>query len=119
MNFKIMKNTSLNCELSYIVDASDTIWFRGKSVAEILGYKKSRNAIFEHVDSDDKEKLVDLGRPKIGPLSHNQKNTIFINESGLYSLILSSKLEKAKEFRKWATEEVPINSQIWTIQFET
>ena len=75
-------------------------WFVGKDVADILGYSKARNAIALHVDEDDalKQGLTDnLGRIQ---------ETIIINESGLYSLILSSKLPQAKEFKRWVTSEV-------------
>ncbi|MGT2961115.1 ORF6C domain-containing protein [Streptococcus caballi] len=75
-------------------------WFVGKDVADILGYSKSRNAIALHVDEDDalKQGVTDnLGRTQ---------ETILINESGLYSLILSSKLPQAKEFKRWVTSEV-------------
>ncbi|TQE88704.1 hypothetical protein FH692_04870 [Streptococcus suis] len=75
-------------------------WFVGKDVADILGYSKSRNAIALHVDEDDalKQGITDnLGR---------MQETIIINESGLYSLILSSKLPQAKEFKRWVTGEV-------------
>ncbi|WP_449449528.1 BRO family protein [Streptococcus suis] len=75
-------------------------WFVGKDVADILGYSKSRNAIALHVDEDDalKQGITDnLGRIQ---------ETIIINESGLYSLILSSKLPQAKEFKRWVTSEV-------------
>ena len=68
-------------------------WFVGKDVADILGYLKPLDAISRHVDEDDSVKhgLTDsLGRIQ---------NTIIINESGLYSLILSSKLPQAKEFK--------------------
>ena len=74
--------------------------FCGKDVAEALGYKRSRDAIDQHVEKDDavKHRLIDsLGRKQL---------TIFINESGLYSLILSSKLESAKRFKRWVTGEV-------------
>ena len=74
--------------------------FCGKDVAEALGYKRSRDAIDQHVEKDDavKHRLTDsLGRKQL---------TIFINESGLYSLILSSKLESAKRFKRWVTGEV-------------
>ncbi|HGL2986518.1 TPA: BRO family protein [Streptococcus pneumoniae] len=78
----------------------DEPWFVGKDVADILGYSKARNAIALHVDEDDalKQGLTDnLGRVQ---------ETIIINESGLYSLILSSKLPQAKEFKRWVTSEV-------------
>lgn len=69
-------------------------------MAERLGYKKTRNAISKHVDDEDKKDA-----PIQGDLGGVQK-TIIINESGLYSLILSSKLPKAKEFKRWITNEV-------------
>lgn len=75
-------------------------WFVGKDVAEALGYAKPLNAIAQHVDNDDS-----LKRGLTDSLGRLQK-TIFINESGLYSLILSSKLESAKKFKKWVTSEV-------------
>ena len=74
--------------------------FCAKDVCDALGYKKTRNAIAQHVDEDDalKQGLTDsLGRKQL---------TIFINESGLYSLILCSKLESAKRFKRWVTGEV-------------
>lgn len=75
-------------------------WFVGRDVAEILGYAKARNAIAVHVDSEDKKDA-----PIQGTLGGTQTMTI-INESGLYSLILSSKLESAKRFKHWVTAEV-------------
>lgn len=74
-------------------------YFVGKDVAEILGYSNPRDALSKHVDSDDK------GVAKCDTLGGTQQTTI-INESGLYSLILSSKLPKAKEFKHWVTSEV-------------
>lgn len=75
-------------------------WFVGKDVTEILGYSKSRNALARHVVVEDKEVV-----PIQGDLGGTQEMTI-INESGLYSLILSSKLPSAKEFKHWITSEV-------------
>ena len=75
-------------------------WFVGKDVTEILGYSKSRNALARHVTAEDKEVV-----PIQGDLGGTQEMTI-INESGLYSLILSSKLPSAKEFKHWITSEV-------------
>lgn len=74
-------------------------WFVGKDVAAVLGYAKPRNAIATHVDAEDK------GALKQGTLGGEQEMTI-INESGLYSLILSSKLPKAKQFKHWVTADV-------------
>jgi len=75
-------------------------WFVGNDVTQALGYEKSRNALTKHVDEDDALKwgVIDsLGR---------KQNTTIINESGLYSLILSSKLPNAKAFKRWVTSEV-------------
>jgi prophage antirepressor-like protein/lambda repressor-like predicted transcriptional regulator len=74
-------------------------WFVGKDVASILGYSNSRKALGDHVDEEDK------GVTSCDTPGGTQKLTI-INESGLYSLILSSKLPSAKEFKRWVTSEV-------------
>lgn len=82
------------------VTINDEPWFVGKDVAQILGYAKPENALATHVDGDDslKQGITDsLGRTQ---------NTTIINESGLYSLIMSSKLPGAKEFKRWVTSEV-------------
>lgn len=82
------------------VTIQDEPWFVGKDVAQVLGYAKPQNAIAAHVDSDDKKVA-----PIQGTLGGTQEMTI-INESGLYSLILSSKLPSAKDFKRWVTSEV-------------
>lgn len=74
-------------------------YFAGKDVAEILGYADPNKAIAMHVDEDDK--LNDKTASSLG-----QRGGWFINESGLYSLILSSKLPNAKKFKRWVTSEV-------------
>lgn len=78
----------------------DEPYFVGKDVAEILGYVKPRNAISVHVDDEDKKDAQIQGT-----LGGVQTMTM-INESGLYSLILSSKLPTAKKFKRWVTSEV-------------
>lgn len=74
-------------------------YFVGKDVADILGYSNTRDALSKHVDEDDK------GVAKCDTLGGVQ-NLAVINESGLYSLILSSKLPTAKRFKRWVTSEV-------------
>lgn len=74
-------------------------WLVGKDVAEVLGYKNPRKALLDHVDEEDK------GVTKCDTLGGRQEMTV-INESGLYSLVLRSKLPGAKKFRKWVTSEV-------------
>ena len=81
-------------------------WFRGKDVATILGYNNTKQAIIKNVDVDDKKKMEELGGLSERPLDANAKQTIFINESGLYSLILRSEKPEAKSFKKWVCSEV-------------
>ena len=98
MELQIFKNEQFG--QVRMVEIEGQPWLVGKDVAEILGYTKPLDAISRHVDEDDSMKygLTDnLGRTQ---------NTIIINESGLYSLILSSKLPQAKEFKRWVTSEV-------------
>ena len=81
------------------VSVNDEPYFVGKDVAEILGYSNPRDALSKHVDAEDK------GVANCDTLGRTQELTV-INESGLYSLILGSKLPKAKEFKRWVTAEV-------------
>ena len=75
--------------------------FCGKDVCDALGYKAARNALAQHVDEDDKTTALIQCTG-----SSYKTQAIFINESGLYSLILSSKLESARRFKHWVTSEV-------------
>ena len=81
------------------VEIDGTPWLVGKDVAVALGYKNPRDAITRHVDAEDK-----------GVVKHDtpsgEQEMLIINESGLYSLILSSKMPKAKAFKRWVTGEV-------------
>ena len=89
------------------IDIESNIWFVGKDVAEILGYSNASKAVSTHVDNDDKQFLmVDIADSQNGNVPIGQSKTAFINESGLYSLILSSKLPTAKKFKRWVTNEV-------------
>ena len=76
-------------------------WFVGKDVAVALGYTNHRKALIDHVDAEDKTDGVTI-RDSIG----RSQTPVFINESGLYSLVLSSKLPQAKVFKHWVTAEV-------------
>lgn len=78
-------------------------WFVGKDVATALGYANTKDAIYAHVDSEDKRIIQ---RSENTTLEIPNRGMTIINESGLYSLILSSKLEKAKRFKHWVTSEV-------------
>lgn len=86
-------------QVRVITDAQNEPWFIGNDVAEVLGYANTRDALNKHVEDEDKNTVAI--RDGIG----NPYQTI-INESGLYSLILSSKLPAAKEFKRWVTSEV-------------
>ena len=120
---KSYKNIDLGIELKSFIDKQQIIWFRGKDVAEILGYSNTRNAICKYVESEDKKQLFTYHTtvPKMSTVGKNDSNTTvpkmstvgkngsmctYINESGFYSLVLSSKLETAKKFKRWITSEV-------------
>ena len=94
---KIFKNEEFGQVRTVMIDGEP--YFVGKDVAEILGYAEPRSAISKKVDDEDR------GVAKMETPSGMQEMTI-INESGLYSLILSSKLESAKKFKRWVTSEV-------------
>ena len=83
------------------VTINDEPYFVGKDVATILGYKKPENAIANHVEDEDKTTTLIQGTG-----SNYKSKSVIINESGLYALILSSKLPTAKEFKHWVTSEV-------------
>lgn len=95
---QIFNNPEFGKVRTIVIDGEP--WFVGKDVAMALGYEKPRNAIGTHVDDEDKK-----GAPIQGPHGGGQQ-MIIINESGVYSLIFSSKLPKAKEFKRWVTSEV-------------
>ena len=95
---QIFKNEQFG-EIRTMVDEKGEPWFVGKDVARRLGYFNPEKALRVHVDDEDK------GVNEMGTPGGTQKVT-FINESGLYSLILSSKLPQAKAFKRWVTAEV-------------
>lgn len=97
-NLEVFKNKDFGSVRALLVN--DKPWFVGKDVTDALGYSNPRDAMSRHVDNEDKipDVVIYDGR-------QNRKMTV-INESGLYSLILSSKLESAKKFKRWITSEV-------------
>ena len=97
---KIFKNEMFG-EIRTLVNEKGETFFVGKDVAQALGYSNTRKALLDHVDKQDREDGVTI-RDAIG---RDQKAT-FINESGLYALVLSSKLPQAREFKRWVTAEV-------------
>lgn len=95
---KIFKNEEFGEVRTMLVNGEP--YFVGKDVASVLGYSNTRNAILQHVDSED---ALKQGVPDSQGFT---QQTTLINESGLYSLIFGSKLESAKSFKRWVTSEV-------------
>lgn len=96
--FEVFTNAEFGSVRTLTIDEKP--YFVGKDVAEILGYERPTKAILDHVDAEDKDEV-----PIQDSIGRMQKASI-INESGLYSLILSSKLPNAKKFKRWVTSEV-------------
>ena len=96
-------------ELS-VIKCKDDIWFRGKTLAEVLGYSNPLKAIHMHIDSEDKKEMSELvykgGAQNGHPFRNVQRGTIYVNESGLFALILRSELESARTFKQWVTSQV-------------
>ena len=104
---KKFTNEDLGIEMTSYIDYKQNVWFRGKDVAEILGYSNVREAIWNHVDSEDKQLICRRTQNGDGNNSDLRgKYYTFINESGFYSLLLSSKSETAKKFKHWVTSQV-------------
>ena len=97
-NLKIYKNPDFG--QMRVIEQGGEPWFIGKDVADILCYSNARKAIGDHVDEEDRNSVTIRDGNKGNP------NQIIINESGLYSLILSSKLPTAKHFKRWVTSEI-------------
>lgn len=95
---KVFENEEFGSVRTVMMDSE--VWFVGKDVAEILGYSDTNKAVAMHVDTEDK-KLNDKTSSSFG-----QRGATLINESGLYSLTLLSKLPSAKKFKRWVTNEV-------------
>ena len=101
-------NEDLEIELSSFIDDKQNVWFRGKDVAEILGYSETRDASLKHVDSEDKQQIFTphASVHKTWTVGLSGSLCTYINESRFYSLVLSSKLETAKKFKHWVTSQV-------------
>jgi len=96
---KVFENEEFGSVRTIMIDGEP--WFIGKDIAKCLGYAKPENAIANHVDSEDKTSTLIQGTG-----SNYKSKAVIINESGLYSLILSSKLDTAKKFKRWVTSDV-------------
>ncbi|MBQ6674670.1 MAG: phage antirepressor [Ruminococcus sp.] len=95
-NIKIFENPEFGSVRT--VEVSGEPYFVGKDVAEILGYSNPQKALRDHIDDEDKTLNESF--------TVNGTMAVLVNESGLYSLIISSKLPKAKEFKRWVTSEI-------------
>ena len=96
---KKFKNVDLGIELKSFIDKQQNVWFSGKDVAQLLGYKDTNQAIRKHVDHEDQKSCPVETTGQV-------RWSNYINESGFYSLVLSSKLETARKFKRWITTEV-------------
>ena len=116
-NLQVFQNEAFG-QMRVIVKDGEP-WFAGKDVAEALGYNNTKKALIDHIDEDDKQliqrsQIVTLENhlPKevfpfnFVPAEIPNRGLTFINESGVYSLILRSKLPAAKQFKRWVTSEV-------------
>lgn len=97
-NIETFKNSEFG-EVRTLLDENNDVWFVGKDVAESLGYKDTFGALKKHVDDEDKQNCQNSS-------FESPRGFTIINESGLYSLVLSSKLPSAKKFKRWVTSEV-------------
>lgn len=96
-DLKVFSDERFGTVRTMVIDGEP--YFVGKDVANILGYQNGSRDVNRHVDEEDRQKIMVFD-------GNQDKETIIINESGLYSLILSSKLPTAKEFKRWVTAEV-------------
>ena len=101
---KLFHNADLDVELTSFIDNKQNVWFKGKDIAALLGYSDTDQALRKHTDTEDRK-------------SYPVKTTgqvrwyTFINESGFYFLVLSSKLETAKKIKHWVTSQVLHSSE--------
>lgn len=93
-------------EIVTIIDDDNIPWFYAPGIARILKYVKTDTAIRTNTNKSDRKKFLELRKFLKNPPNYMKSNAIFINESALYSLILSSKMPKAEKFRNWVTSEV-------------
>lgn len=103
-NLQIFNNPEFGQIRTVVIDNEP--WFVGKDVAEILGYTNTKDALAKHIDEEDKIMGSQNATPSIQDSLGRTQYPTWVNESGLYSLILSSKMPNAKKFKHWVTSEV-------------
>ena len=106
MENTIITRENFESKITMIHDTENDVWFKGVDVASILGYSNKQQAIRKHVHGDDNKKMNELIVSQNATLTNSHPHTVFIKESGLYSLILRSKLPEAEKFQRWVTNEV-------------
>jgi prophage antirepressor-like protein len=93
-----------------IININNELWFKGNDIAKLLGYSDPNRALSQHIKKDkyklSYENMLKEGGRSAGSLSYNTKNTIYINESGLYKLIFKSQLKIAEDFQEWIQDDV-------------
>ena len=102
---KSFVNKQSDIELKSFIDDKFNVWFKGKEVSTILGYKNTDDAIKRHVSENHKRKLL-LSQPGDSRAQVQGRWIIFIDEAGFYELVFRSKLETAKKFRHWVFSKV-------------
>ena len=96
---KLFHNADLDVELTSFIDNKQNVWFKGKDIAALLGHSDTDQALRKHTDNEDRKSYP-------VKMTGQVRSYTFINESGFYSLVLSSKLETAKKFKHWVTSQV-------------
>jgi len=89
--------------ISFIIDTNNIIWFKLSNITDLLGYKSRKDVIRDIIDKKHRKNLRDI--QTIHEVNRDQGNTIYINESGLYKLVLRSRMKLAKEFQVWIIED--------------
>ena len=98
---KLFQNDDFGTIRTVVIDGEP--WFSGKDIGEALGYENTKDALKKHVFNEDKSVFL---KSQFATLEIPNRGMTFVNESGLYSLIFGSKLDSAKEFKRWVTSEV-------------
>ena len=99
------KNIAMNA-IIHTLKVGEAVRFKAKDIATALEYANTKQAIRVNVDDEDRATLAELMGANNIPLTHNEKQSEFINESGLHALILRSNEPEAKAFKRWVTAEV-------------
>lgn len=109
-NYELKTFTNTDYGKLSIIIVDNEFWFIGKTIAQMLGYERPNNAVNKYVESDDrkyfKKSDVESLLPQNEVLEIPNRGVTLINESGLYSLVLASKLPSARKFQRWVTSEV-------------